>query len=407
MRDGYGARVALLDRISITDYRSARAVALEPGNLCALVGEASSGKSTVLSAIWSLLEAAAPVPTLEDVSRGGSGRTHVEAAAGARTFFLDARPPATLNLNRDGAPPVLFLPANLRASELVAPATGRKVAKAANLLRPKARRAAHWAAGDGGLALLTGIERLLQSGASGYVLLIEEPELYLGPQAQRHLSRLLRRLAQHGNQLLYSTHAPAFLAVDRLDELALVRHNPRSGTTVWQPQPLSSEHSFRALAEFDAERAELFLARAALLVEGRTEKLAFPFVFEALGHDADRERIAVVECSGKGNIPLFAQICNECAIPYVVVHDRDAARGESPSEAEQITNDNIARVAGRRRTVMLVPDFEGIAGLNARRAKPEQAWRRFSPNGNGDPVAVPRQLERAVERIVAIARGEG
>jgi hypothetical protein len=291
------------------------------------------------------------VPTLEDVSRGGSGRIHVEAAAGARTFFLDARPPATLKLaGRRAAGP-------LPAGE---PPRGR------------ARRDA------------------------------DRPEGGEG----RHLSRLLRQLSQQGNQLLYSTHAPAFLAVDRLDELALVRHHPRSGTTLWQPQPLSSEHSFRALAEFDAERAELFLARAALLVEGRTEKLAFPFVFEALGHDADRERIAVVEWSGKENIPLFAQICNECAIPYVVVHDRDAPRGQAPSEAEQITNDNIARVAGRRRTVMLVPDFEGIAGLRARRAKPEQAWRRFSPNGSGEPVAVPRQLQRAVERIVAIARGE-
>ena len=41
------------------------------------------------------------------------------------------------------------------------------------------------------------------------------------------------------------------------------------------------------MSEFDAERAELFLARGALLVEGRTEKLAFPFVFRALGHDVD------------------------------------------------------------------------------------------------------------------------
>ena len=45
-------------------------------------------------------------------------------------------------------------------------------------------------------------------------------------------------------------------------------------------------------AEFDAERAEIFLSRAVLLVEGRTEKLAFPFVFRALGYDADQEAIA-------------------------------------------------------------------------------------------------------------------
>ena len=60
-------------------YRAARELEIEPGSMCALVGEASSGKSTVLTAIWTLLEAAAPPPTIDDVSRGTSGRIHLEA----------------------------------------------------------------------------------------------------------------------------------------------------------------------------------------------------------------------------------------------------------------------------------------------------------------------------------------
>ena len=46
------------------------------GSVCAFVGEASSGKSTVLTAIWTLLEAAAPPPTIDDVSRVHLGRPH-------------------------------------------------------------------------------------------------------------------------------------------------------------------------------------------------------------------------------------------------------------------------------------------------------------------------------------------
>ena len=38
-----------VDRIAIHGFRAAREVALEPGALCALVGESSSGKSTVLT----------------------------------------------------------------------------------------------------------------------------------------------------------------------------------------------------------------------------------------------------------------------------------------------------------------------------------------------------------------------
>jgi len=385
--------VTLIDRVTIHGYRGARDVALEPGATCVLVGEASSGKSTVLSAIWTLLEAAAPMPTGQNVSRGHT-RVHIEAVVGDRTLFLDARPPATINLNREGAPPALFFPANLRPTTLLAP-TDHPAKRAVGLVHGVET------AGDGGLSLVRSIAALVEARVRGIVFLIEEPELYLSPPAQRHLHRLLRRLAARGrNQVLYSTHSPTFLGVDRLDELVLVRHNERTGTALLQPEPPPRKQAFRMNAEMDAERAEIFLSRAVLFVEGRTEKLAFPFVFEALGYDADQEAITIVDCAGKGNMPLFAEICNACGIPYVVVHDRDASRGEEPAEAERIANEAIQRVAGRRRAVMLVPDFEGVTGLKARRGKPAAAYRRFHA-GNGD---VPGPLRNAVERVVAAAR---
>jgi predicted ATP-dependent endonuclease of OLD family len=384
--------VALLDRLTIHGYRGARDVELAPGRVCVLVGESSSGKSTVLTALWTLLEAAAPVPGAADVSHGYS-RVHVEATVRKRTIFLDARPPATLNLNREGAPPALFFPANLRSTSLLA-RTDRESSPAVELVR--SRQTA-----DGGLALIRSVAALVEKRAHGLVILIEEPELYLGPTAQRHLHRLLRRLAVRGrNQVLYSTHATIFLGVDRIEELVLVRHDKRTGTTLLQPDAVTRAQAFRLLAEFDAERAELFLSRGVMLVEGRSEKLAFPFIFHALGYDADQEGIAIVDCAGKGNIPLFAEICNACEIPYVVVHDRDASRGGKPAEAEQIANEAILRVAGQKRTVALVPDFEGVTGLTARRGKPMAAFKRFQ-EGNGN---VPGVLRKAVERVVAEAR---
>jgi predicted ATP-dependent endonuclease of OLD family len=392
-----------LRRVSIQGYRAARELEFAPGSVCALVGEASSGKSTVLTAIWTLLEAAAPPPTIEDVSREApNGRIHLEADIERGSIFLDAKPPDTLNLNRAGAPPVLFLPANLRSRTMVAPATGRGAAEVAELLRPPSAEH-HWDAADGGLALVNGMEKLLASNLRHFVLLIEEPELYLSPHAQRHLSRVLRQLAQRGgNQILYSTHAPVFLSVDKLEELALVRHVRDHGTTLFQPEPLAEAEAFRVLSEFDSDRAELFLARCALLVEGRTEKLTFPLVFDALGIEADKEGILVLECGGKGNIPLFARICNACEVPYVVVHDRDAPHGARPVESERVVNRQIREVAGKRRTVVLTPDFEAVSGVKASgraRAKPHKAWRRY--RGNGE---VPEPLKLAVEKVLRAAR---
>jgi hypothetical protein len=379
-----------IDQVTIQGFRGARDVVLEPGSLCALVGESASGKSTVLWAIWTLLEAAAPMPTGEDVSRGEQ-RVHVEAVVGGRTLFLDAKPPETLNLNRQGAPHALFFPAGLRATTLLAP-TDTPAKRAVGVVSREQTE-------DGGLTLVRSLGALVDARVRGLVILIEEPELFLGPPAQRHLHRLLRQLAGR-NQILYSTHSPVFLGVDRLDELVLVRHDERTGTTLLQPEALTRKQAFRMVAELDAERAEMFLARAVMLVEGRTEKVALPFVFSALGYDVDREAITIVDCQGKGNIPLFAEICNACRIPYAVLHDRDAPRGQQPADAERIANETILRVAGRKRTTALVPDFEGVSGLRARRGKPEAAWRRFQDGG----ASVPGPLRQAVERVVAAGR---
>ena len=246
-----------------------------------------------------------------------------------------------------------------------------------------------------------GMERLLASNLRGFVLLVEEPELYLSPHSQRHLFRVLRELAQRGNQILYSTHAPVFLSVDRIEDLAIVRHRTEEGTTLFQPEPLEEAEAFRVLSEFDSDRAELFLARAALLVEGRTEKMTFPLVFDALGYEPDKEGIVILECGGKGNMPLFARICNACDIPYVVVHDRDAPLGQRPVESERIVNQQIRDVAGKRRTVVLAPDFEAVSGVSARGrgGKPRKAYRRY--RGNGE---VPQPLRTAVEKVLKAAR---
>jgi hypothetical protein len=377
-----------LAHVRVRSFRSARDVTFAPGALCALVGEANAGKSNLLAAIRALLDPGAPPLVPSDVA-AGDGPIEIEATLrdGHRLTLAD----------RSGAPPVICFPAALRSSTLVAGPLRRRASRRASEILASAL--AEMPAPR--LALVRGLEVCCEDGISGHVVLIEEPELFLRPQAQRYLYRLLHSFAECGNQVIYSTHAPSFLNVARLEELALVEQDPEAGTRVVQPKRMAGDEDFRVLTEFDAERSELFLARAAILVEGLTEKLAFPFVFAALGHDADREAISIVECGGKSNIPLFARICKATGVPFVAVHDRDAEQGREPIASERFLNELIGRVAGRRRTVVLVPDFEGIAGLRGSSGKPERAWRRFGALG---PEDVPEPLARAVRLAVAMAR---
>ncbi len=307
---------------------------------------------------------------------------------------LAGRPPETARSGAAG-PPLLFLPAALRDGELLAP-TGldhpaavwfRRAATDVDGAQPPAIRA---------------IDSCLAAAVTGVLLLIEEPELYLRPQGQRLLYRLLRRFVEAGNQVVYSTHAPTFLNAARLDEVRFVERLPEAGTRAAGPAPITPDQDFRVLSEFDAERSELLLARAALLVEGLTEKLAFPFVFAALGLDADRDGVTIVECGGKANIPLFARVCHAAGVPCVAVHDRDAPIGRRPRLSERVLNAAVRETAGADRTIVIAPDFEGLVGLPGGERKPEQAWRRFAALGESE---IPEPLARAAQLAVDLARG--
>jgi len=391
--------VALLDAVRIRGFRSAADVELELGAVTALVGEARSGKSNVLRALHALLTPHAPLGR-EDVRRDGTTAIAVEARLDdGRRLALDARPPEVSRTASDGAPPVLFLPAARRGDTLF---DADEAPEAARRALEVFREALAGAAPDGSDAasagaLVAAVDACCEASVEGLVLLVEEPELFLRPQTQRYLYRRLRALAAGGNQVLYSTHAPALLNVARLEELALVEHDAERGTRITRPRPLESDEAFRVVSEFDAERSELFLARSAILVEGRTEKLVMPSVFAALGHDPDRQSVSIVECGGKSNIPVFARICQSCGIPFVVVHDRDAEPGEDPIPAEVALNALVAEIAGPDRAIVLEPDFEAVAGLRGHSNKPERAWNHFSTPG----VEVPEPLERAVRLALA------
>jgi hypothetical protein len=389
--------------VEVRGFRTARDVLFSPGPLCALVGEADAGKSNLLAAIRAVLDPATAPLTPADVAEGGDGQIsiRVELADGGEVS-LQGGPGHTAPSQQDAAPPVLFLPAEARGGPVLSGGSGRgKEAGEAVAILERALGDRRSTSAKRALSLVDALESCCARRIAGVLLLIEEPELYLRPQAQRYLYRLLREFALAGNQAIYSTHSPGFLNVSRFDELVFVERLPETGTRALQPQSFSPDEDFRVMTEFDAARSELFLARAVVLVEGLTEKLVLPFVFSALGYDVDREAISVIECGGKPNIPLFARICRAAGIPFVVVHDSDRRPSGRLVAAERALNALIAETAGEERVIVLDPDFEAVAGLVGHSRKPERAWREFAERASRE---MPQQLVDVAERTVALAR---
>jgi predicted ATP-dependent endonuclease of OLD family len=390
-----------VSRVEVSGFRSAHHVAFSPGPLCALVGEADAGKSNLLAAIRAVLDPAAAPLTAADVTEGGTGEVAIKVTlADGSEIALEGSPRRHAVTGGAEAPPTLFLPAEERADAVLAGPTLREQGPAAEVFERALARQRPTPAGRA-LAVLEAIESCSSEGLGPLLLLIEEPELYLRPQAQRYLYRVLREFSLAGNQIIYSTHSPSFLNVTRTDELVFVERLPHSGTRALRPEPISADDDFRVMTEFDAARSELFLARAVVLVEGLTEKLVLPFVFAALGYDVDREAISIIECGGKPNLALFACICRATGVPFLVLHDSDRKASGRLVAAERALNALIAETAGEDRVVVLDPDFEAIAGLAGHRRKPERAWREFAERSADE---MPAQLLVAAERAMSFVR---
>jgi predicted ATPase len=375
----------LLSEIRVANFRSARRLVLRPGAVCAFIGEPGAGKSNLLFALRALLDPGFDLSTA-DVTVGQRAISIEATLFDGTTVSLD---------DRTGVPPIVHFPTALRGGELVSATADFPLADAVHtLIRKELARAP-----APRLALIRGLEACAAE-ISGNIFAIEEPELFLVPHAHRYLRRLIRHLAEQGNQVFFTTHAPGLLSVAALDEVNLVTRDELGVTAVERLRPIDVDDEFRAICEFDSERAELFLSRAAILVEGMTEKIALPFVFDALGRDADREQISIVECGGKANLPLFIEICKRARVPCVVVHDSDMRPGREPLESEVKLNALIRRRAGARRTIVLEPDFEAVAGFRSREHKPERARRNLA---HARPDELPEPLVRAVTLALSSA----
>lgn len=358
---------------------------LELGAITALVGPRGSGKSQLLGSVAWLLTgrpAIAPAGARVRVSGelGGNRRDRFARTAEAGVTFDGGAPDMPL-------PPCSFLRARDRF--------GSPVKATGNVARRVSEQAGH-ATSDAvaAEALVRAVEACCEDCVSGEVLLIEEPEMLLAPQAQRYLNRLLRRFAEGGNQVLYSTRSPAFLDAAHHDEIVRLdlRHGQRSVRRT-KPDVLTEAERVRLAAEFDHERSEMFFAQSVVLVEGQTERLALPFVFRAMGHDPDAEGIAIVEVGGKSNLPLAARLLRELAIPFVVVFDAD--RGA----ASLALDTRIRLAAGSAPAIRLEPDFEGVAGIASHKDKVLHAWRRFASARPADvPPALAAIVRTALER---------
>ena len=174
-------------------------------------------------------------------------------------------------------------------------------------------------------------------------IFIDEPELYLHPQARRKFYRVIEELADSGTQVFLTTHSTEFLDLGHFDQIFLVRKDGERGTYVRTADPADFVYDLRARTDIvtsyeqlmltyqnafentgDSQKAaEALFASKVVLVEGESESLILPYCFDKIGFDYIGKGISIVRCGGKNELDRFYRLYSEFGIPCFVLFDGD------------------------------------------------------------------------------------
>ena len=286
------------------------------------------------------------------------------------------------------------------------------------------------------------------------ILAVEEPELYMHPQAQRTVRRVFRKIAEGGDQVLFSTHSSLLVDVAYFDEIIRLESScektdgkKTTASRAWQ-LPIAkmiedietrlpslkgkaTADSMRDLYShaYNPRRNEGFFASKIILVEGLTEEYSLPIYADAIPNCAfDPQGISVVECGGKGAMDRLFRIFNELHIPCYILFDYDsgnsdnnivnkskellALAGESQDEPQDIfVTDGAACFPKKWENYLKseIPDVDALVadakkelGLSDDTGKPLIARYIARKLTSRKPAVVPPSLKTIIEKAVAV-----
>ncbi len=282
------------------------------------------------------------------------------------------------------------------------------------------------------------------------IFVVEEPELYMHPQAQRNIRKVFRGIANKGDQVMFSTHSSLLLDVAYFDEVIRVESIQEEiddkktvRSAVWQLpmeamiRDLKARHgvsttddSIRELYShaYHPNRSEGFFAKSIILVEGPTEQYALPIYAEIAGYPLDSLNISVVDSGGKGSMDRLYRIFNELGIPCFMLFDYDKGNGdkqivdksvelldlagentEPPNDI--LIRDNVACFPNKWETDLspeipnvdqLTADARKEMGLHGNSGKPLIARYIAKKMTSQNPPVIPPSIKAIIEKAIAV-----
>ena len=209
-------------------------------------------------------------------------------------------------------------------------------------------------------------QSLVEPAPAAYLLLFEEPELFLHPKAQHILFDALRVFAKE-HHVLVTTHSPMFFGPGATETFVKLRKVSNAAVAVkpfTQVQPvdlsdISAKDQFQIIC-FENNNAAFF-ADTVILVEGDSDYLLMPHIARTLDPSWDVAQVPVLfaRITGKGNIRRYREFFIRFGVRVPVMADLDLLVNGfhhiAPDDAVNTARDKLLAKVDQ----LIVPDANG------------------------------------------------
>jgi len=179
-------------------------------------------------------------------------------------------------------------------------------------------------------------------GRKDYLVLFEEPELFLYPKVIRDLRDLIYKVSEGETpyQVLCASHSPSMIDITQLKSSIIRLVKEDDGTRLFQVSDTFLKSASGAVSDADFKQemyevlrfnpyiCEAFYADEVILVEGPTEEIVLRAYLREL---PQKKFFFILNCGTVTNIPFYQKVLAKFTIPYSVICDTD---GKSPSSTD-------------------------------------------------------------------------
>ncbi len=221
------------------------------------------------------------------------------------------------------------------------------------------------------------LKRTKEGNRKEYIILYEEPELFLHPEIAFKLRKSLYDLAANSPfQIICATHSPLMVDISK-PHSSLVRvlkdndectQTYQVGDDVFRGDE-EKRQRIQMINRFNPHVCESFYAKKVIIVEGDTEAIVFR---DLINRFFNTFEIYVLNAGSKNNIPFFQEIFTAFHIEHCVIHDSDTRINSNGNANSAWTlNDSIWKKVvsannkkdGLSRRYVHVQNFETAHGI--------------------------------------------